>query len=150
MKVENLFHLILICFLGLMACSNKKALNTPHEKVRFSLAADSSAVEMHGLSSDVLDYLGSDSLGEKEWQSFFSVYPDHGDPELKDLQRPLAGQYLLKDSVISFVPAEEFKKDSVYFARFYTRNILGKPSDLVMDGRGLSEQAEIVEFSFKK
>jgi hypothetical protein len=150
MKFENLFHIMLICFLGLTACKGKQREDLPRQQVRLSLSADSSAVELHGLPADVLESLGTDSLGEKQWQSFFGVYSDPGDPELKDLQRPVSGSYSVKDSIISFVPAEEFEKDSLYFTRFYSRYILDKPSDVIMGEGGISAQAEVVEFVFKR
>ena len=150
MKFENLFHLMVICFFGLTACQGKPQKDTDKQDVRISLSDDSSVVELHDLPLDVLDYLGSDTLGEKEWQGFFAVYPDPGDPELKDLQRPVSGSYSVKDKIILFIPTKEFKKDNVYFARFYMRNILAKPSEVVMGERGLSAPAEVVEFEFKR
>jgi hypothetical protein len=150
MKFENLFHIVLICFLVLTACRGNREQNLHGKQVRFSLSPDSSAVALQGLPADVLEYLGSDTLAEKEWQAFFGVYPEPEDPELKDIQRPVSGSYSVKDSIILFVPAEAFKKDSLYFARFYSRSILAKPSDVIMGEGGLSAQADVVEFVFKR
>ena len=150
MKFENLFHIMLICFLALGACEQKAATDGALESVKFSLSADSSGVELHKLSADVLDFLQSDTLTEKQWQAFFGVYPEPGDPELRDFQKALPGNYRLMDSVIIFSPAERFRKDSVYFARFYKRNILAKPSDVILGDRGLSAENDIVEFVFKR
>jgi hypothetical protein len=150
MKVENLFHIILIFLVGLSSCSRKSAEQAPEQSIRISLSEDSSGVELHGLDADVLEWLGTDTLGEKEWQGFFAIFSDQGDPELRDLQRPLAGEYRVKDRMILFVPAEKFKPDSVYFARYYSRDILEKPSDLIMREGSLSGNAGVVEFVFKR
>jgi len=150
MKVENLFHIIVICFLGLGACKGKQRDVYMLPQLRFSLSADSSSVELHGLPADFIDALSADSLGEKEWQGLLGVYSDPNDPEMRDFQRPLAGQYSLRDSVVLFVPAEAFKRDSVYFARFYNQHILAKPSDMIMGDRRISGDAEVLEFVFTK
>ena len=150
MKFENLFHIMLICFLTLGACNRKEAENGALERVRFSLSADSSSVEVHKLPADVLDFLQADTLSEKQWQAFFGVYRQPVDAELKDFQKPLSGSYRLQDSLIIFSPSEDFRKDSVYFARFYKRNILVKPSDVILGDRGLSAETDVIEFDFKR
>lgn len=151
MLVANLVHriLVIISLLLLMACQSKPSAPSVTGKVQIRLSADSSAVELHGVRPDVIEYLQSDSIGEKEWQSFFSVYPAPEDPELRDLQRPLPGNYLIRDTTIVFIPEEKFEKDSLYFARCYSRQIMDEPSDLVM-GRKLPAGAEFVEFDFKR
>ena len=149
MKVENLFHIILISLLVMTACNSKPAPQAKQKEVHISLSADSSTVELHMLQPDVLEYLQRDSLTRKEWQNVFAVYPDVTDPELRDLQPALEGDYLVKDSIIVFLPKEGFKNDSAYFARFYSPQILMKPSDVIMEGN-LSRRAEIIEFNFRR
>ena len=149
MKFENVLHIILISFSCLTACSSNPTPSALQKGVHITLSADSSTVELHDVELDVLEYLQGDSLSKKEWQGLFAVYPDTNDPELRDLQFPLEGNYIVRDSIIVFLPKEDFKKDSQYFARFYRRKILGKPSDVVIEGN-LSRQTQTVEFNFKR
>lgn len=131
------------------ACREKTSDLSSGIRVQMNLSADSSAVELHHVRPDVLEYLQSDSLSLKEWQSFFSVYPVPSDPEMRDFQPSLPGLYSVRDSTIVFIPEKQFEKDSLYFARCYSRQIMVEPSDLVM-GRKLSAEAEFVEFEFKR
>ena len=131
------------------ACNPKPSPGALQKGVHISISADSSSVELHKLEPDVLEYLQEDSLTVKEWQSVFAVYQDVNDPELRDLQPALEGKYFVRDSVIIFLPKEGFKNDSVYYARFYSPQILMKPSDVIGEGN-LSKRAEVVEFSFKR
>lgn len=149
MKIENTLHIILISFLCLTACSSKPSPGALQKGVHISLSADSSTIELHNLQPDVLEYLQRDSLTKKEWQSVFAVYQDISDPELRDLQKALEGKYLVRDSMIIFLPTEGFKRDSAYFARFYSPKILAKPSDVIVEGN-LSRQSETVEFIFRR
>lgn len=149
MKIENLFHFILISFLIISACNrNQSSLASPNE-VNISLSVDSTAVELHDVRPDVLEYFRSDSINEKDWQSFFAIYPESHDPEMRDLQQPLKGIYTVKDSTILFVPKDKFEKDIVYFARCYSRKVLSKPSDIIWGGK-LSEKTEPIELVFKR
>jgi len=149
MKFEKILHIILIGIPYLSACSSHPSPDVLQKGVHISLSADSSSVELHRVQPDVLAYLQGDSLSRKDWQSLFAVYPDSPDPELRDLQIPLEGDYVLRDSTIVFLPHEGFKKDSAYFARFYSRKILGTPSDVVLEGN-LSGQAKTVEYKFRR
>ncbi|HUH33248.1 MAG TPA: hypothetical protein VLZ28_04795 [Daejeonella sp.] len=132
-----------------MSCNSSPAPEEIQKGVHISLSADSSTVELHDVEPDVLAYLQKESLSNKEWQSLFAVYPDTNDPELRDLQFPLEGNYVIRDSFIVFLPKEAFKKDSAYFARFYRSQILMKPSDVIKEGN-LSRRAEVVEFNFRR
>lgn len=147
MKVENLFHILLIILLGCVSCKPKSSKPGSESRVQFQLSSDSSTIVLHHANAALLEYLREDSLSEKQWQSFFSVYTDPGDEELRDIQKPIQGQYLLRDSLIIFVPAEKFHQGVKYFARFYNRHVLDKPSDVIRE-RKLGE-SEFTEFSFK-
>lgn len=150
MEVRNLLVFsIMNVMLFTTACREKTSETSSGKRVQISLSADSSAVELRHVRPDVLEYLQSDSLSLKEWQSFFSVFLTPGDPELRDLQRPLNGRYSVRDTTIVFIPEKQFEKDSLYFARCFSRQIMDEPSDLVM-GRKLSAESEFVEFNFKR
>lgn len=149
MKIENLFQLILISFMALIACNVDLKPELVPKSIRITLSADSSSVELHRVPKTILDYLQTDSLSQQEWQSFFSVYRDASDPEFRDMQPALDGNYILKDSLILFIPNEKFKKDSAYNARCYTRHLMAKPSDIIK-GQKLSGQTEVIEFGFKR
>lgn len=150
MKLDKLAHSIFMISLFLVAaCQSKPTAPSLANQVQIRLSADSSSVELHAVRPDVVDYLKSDSIGLKEWQSFFSVYPAPADPEMRDFQRPLPGSYRVRDTTIVFIPNEQFEKDSLYFVRCYSRQIMDEPSDLVM-GEKLSVATEFVEFEFKR
>jgi hypothetical protein len=148
MKIENLFHIILFIILLLSACGNDQSADRSKTEAFLQLSADSTGVELHHLDVEAIEYLKSDSIGEKEWQSFFSVYPDSKDPELRGLQVPLSGNYTIRDSIIFFTPAEKFKKDSVYFARFYRHALLSSSSEII-EGRKIFGQSKPIELVFK-
>jgi len=150
MKFENLFHIMLICFLAITGCADRQAKIAAAQQPRLSLSADSSAVELHDLPADILEHFRTDTLTIREWQGFFAVYRDPGDPELKDIQAPLAGTYSVNDSLVVFVPDDDFVSDSGYFARYYDRNILAAPSDIVVNKRGLSAEVKVVEVVFRR
>lgn len=149
MKIENLFQFILISFLAVTACNADTTTGVPPQRMSLSLSADSSAVELRQVPEHILEYFQSDSLSQKEWQSFFSVYPDASNPELRGLQAAIAGRYVLHDSTIVFIPQEKFQKDSAYYARCYTRSLLATPSDIIK-GKNISSDAEFIEFDFKR
>ena len=147
MKFENLFQIILVSFLVFAGCDSKPTQQALPKKVVISLSADSSFVILQRLPADVLDYLKADSIGQRQWQSIFSVYTDPKNPELRDFQSPLSGIYKVEDSLIYFIPDKAFQKDSAYFSRFYGRDILAQPSDIIK-GHKLKGQAQVTEFDF--
>ena len=149
MKIENLFHIILFSLLFLSACNREASKVSLADELTISLSDDSNSIELHKIRPEVLEYFKSDSLTEKDWKGFLSVYPDTDDPELRDLQKPLDGNYLVRDSVIFFVPKEEFQKDSSYFVRVYSKDIVSGPADFILGGK-LPQRSEPIEFFFKR
>lgn len=147
MKVENLFHIFLIILLTVTSCKTKPTRSEVSDHAQFRLSADSTAVELTHANTELLEYLKQDSLTEKQWQSFFAVYPDPGVEELRDLQKPIQGKYLLQDSLIIFVPQQKFQNGAGYFARYYNRNVLNTPSDILREGK--LGATEFIEYSFK-
>ncbi|MEO8795949.1 MAG: hypothetical protein ABI390_10815, partial [Daejeonella sp.] len=55
------------------------------------------------------------------------------DPDLRDIQKPLAGNYSVKDSTINFKPAQQFKKGEAYFVQCYARKIYVAPQDFIRE-----------------
>ncbi len=149
MKIENLFQIILISFLVFAACKAKPGIDAVAQQITIALSSDSTSVELRRVPEHILQYLRTDSLTQKEWQTFFSVYPDVSNPEIRDLQLPLGGNYLVRDSLILFIPTTKFERDSSYFARFYSRKLIDKPSDVIR-GKKLFEDSKVVEFGFKR
>lgn len=150
MDVRNLLVFIIMnAMLLTAACREKTSETSSGKRVQISLSSDSSAVQLCHVRPDVLEYLKSDSLSLKEWQSFFSVFPTPKDPEMRDFQPSLPGSYSVRDTTIVFIPEEPFAKDSSYFARCFSRQIMDEPSDLLM-GKKLSAESEFVEFDFKR
>ena len=147
MKFENLFHIILFSFLVLTSCSGKQSPVALGSDVYINLSHDSSAIELHRISKDVLDYFRSENIKKKEWESFFAVYSNPIDEELRDFQPPIEGKYSIMDSLIIFKPETDFKPDSSYFARCYSHNLLSKPSD-IMVGKNFTGQKPVAELIF--
>lgn len=146
MKFENLFHILLFFLLAVVSCKLKPSDPGIQNHVQIKLSADSSAIELYHAHTELLEYLKQDTLSGKQWQSFFAIYADPGEEELREIQKPLEGKYMLQDSLIIFVPGEKFKKGASYFARYYNRHVLDKASDVIRE-RNLGE-SEFTEFRF--
>lgn len=149
MKIENLFHIILFSLLVLSGCDQKAPNISFTKQLYISLSEDSSAIELHKVRPDVLEYFTSDSISEKDWKGFLSIYPETNDLETRDLQKPLDGKYIVRDSLIVFIPDPEFQKGSSYFVRVYSKDIISKPADIILGGK-LQQQSKPLEFVFKR
>jgi hypothetical protein len=145
--VENLFRIIIISFLISTSCGQKQSPIALKPDVFISLSADSTTIELHRIPKDVLNYFKSDSIESKEWASFFAVYPDSKNIELRDFQPVLSGTYRVNDSLIVFKPDISFKSDSAYFARCYNHELWFEPSKIISASKSYGP-APIAELFF--
>lgn len=148
MKLKILFHIAAIIFLTFNSCKQGKVKQSPSNDMLIRLSADSSAVELHHIPPYVIDEFLADSLENSQWENFFAVYEESPDPEMRDFQPALHGQYLIGDGIVRFLPDEDFRKDASYFARYYTRILLQEPQDII-SSRKLSSSEGFVEYKFK-
>ena len=147
MKVENLFHIILFIFIIASGCKPPAQSTNNSTFLIIRLSPDSSAVELHGVPAEVLADFKSDSLTEKEWNSFFAIYKVPADPELRDIERPVTGVYQVKDSVVNFTPKDPFLKKQSYFVQCYARKLFVEPEDIVKS-RKLPSRNSVQEVVF--
>jgi hypothetical protein len=147
MKVENLFHIISFIFLIASGCKSPGQSENNSTLLTIKLSQDSSAVELHGIPSEVLAEFKSDSLSEKEWRSFFAIYKVPADPELRDIERPVKGDYVINDSIVNFTPTEPFHKKQSYFVQCYARKLFVEPEDIVKS-RKLPSRSSVQEVTF--
>ena len=147
MKVENLFHIISFIFLIASGCKPPVQSANNSTSLVIRLSQDSSAVELHGVPAEVLADFKYDSLTEKEWNSFFAIYNVPADPELRDIERPVKGSYVIKDSIVNFTPAEPFHKKQSYFVQCYARKLFVEPEDIIKS-RKLPSRNSVQEVVF--
>lgn len=83
-----------------------------------SLTDSNHSIIIAGFDRAIIADIGRDTAGGV-WQSLLPVYKMPGDTDMKDYQNAQPGNYRLKDSVIIFTPDTPFKKDKVYFIRYY-------------------------------
>lgn len=149
MNVKNLFHFLLIIFCTSGGCSSAGKPEAGQTGIEISLSRDSTSVELHHISRDILQSFQTDSLDEDQWQDFFAVYIEPADATLRDIQKPLKGTYHVSGSLISFTPAVAFKKGQTYYAQCYAKKLLIEPTDIIISRKLPSETAPVEKtFSF--
>ncbi len=132
MNFKQLFYIIFI-FLFISACGSPDKAVENETSIVISLSRDSSEIVLKGIPKDIIDEFKTDTISEKEWHSFFSVFLEPDDPDLRDTQKPLQGSYSVNDSTINFKPSESFKKGESYFVQCYARKIYVAPQDFIRD-----------------
>ncbi len=76
------------------------------------------SIEFKGLEYAITGEINRDSV-PGIWQGLIPVYRMPADTDMKDYQRPLPGQYRLKDSAVVFTPDTPFVKNQTYFLRYF-------------------------------
>lgn len=147
MKLKNLFHIPAIIFLTLSGCGSADTMKTANSGIKIRLTPDSSAVELYSIPLNILEELRADSLEANQWKDFFAVYEEPEDVEMRDFQTAIDGAYIVKDSLIVFVPNKSFTKGRSYFSRCYTKDILEEPEDIISK-RELSPIGGFLEYKF--
>jgi len=104
----------IIFLLLIVGCASKSNKAT----IKISLK-DSNSLKITGIANDILQEINRDSATTAVWQSLIPVYRMHKDTDLKDYQPPQPGKYVVTDSAVVFTPDTPFKKQQLYFLRFY-------------------------------
>jgi len=147
MKLKNLFYISVIIFLTYYGCGPAEKEIKANTGVRIELSRDSSAVELQRIPSYAIKEFLADSMETQQWQNFFAVYEEPLDKEMRDFQPAIEGDYLVKDSLVSFIPTIGFKKGISYFSRCYTRELMQEPEDILAT-RDLSPTDDFLEYKF--
>ena len=125
-KILLLFFMVI-----LTNCSNNKIGSTNSPNIKSKLSIDKTHVEFYPLPDYAIQVFISDSLSQKQYQNLFAVYPETLDPDMRDLQEPLEGDYSLTDTSIIFRPTITFKKNQKYFALCNIKSLLIDPSEII-------------------
>lgn len=147
MKLKNLFYIPAIIFLTYFGCVPAEKEINPNKGIRIGLSGDSTAVELQRIPSYAIEEFRSDSMKTEQWQDFFAVYEEIPDKEMREFQPAIDGDYLMNDSLVSFIPKEGFTKGKSYFSRCYTRDLLQEPEDLIAT-RDLFSTDGYLEYKF--
>ncbi len=147
MKLKNLFYIPAIIFLTYFGCGRAEREIKANTGVRIALSGDSSAVELQRIPSYAIKEFRADSMKKEQWQDFFAVYEEIPDKEMRDFQPAIDGNYLVNDSLVSFIPTDGFKKGKSYFSRCYTRELMQEPEDIIAT-RDLSPTDGFLEYKF--
>ncbi len=147
MKLKNLFYIIVFIFLTLYGCGRTESTETANAGLKIRLSADSTKVQLYNVPLNIIEELRSDSLGTEQWQDFFAVYEEVSDKEMRDFQPALNGSYTIMDSLVEFMPSENFTSGKPYFARCYIKDIIEQPEEII-SARDLSPTDGFLEFRF--
>lgn len=140
------FLFCLVGILAISACQNRTGLDNELD-LQVRLSPDSSAVMLKNMPAELLTFLQSDSLDTVFCKQFFAVYPETGDPDLRDLQKPLPGNYQLRDSALLFTPLVPFVKGQAYFVQVYPKNLQLNLLQLFKK-EGLQSKSKPFEYKF--
>ena len=108
------YVVILLLIVGCASKSNKMVL-------KISLVDSSKSLKITGVDDDILQEISRDSANNA-WLSLVPVYRTPTDTDLKDLQAPQPGKYLVTNGAIVFTPDTPFKSNQAYFVRYYRYN----------------------------
>ncbi len=107
--------LVLVLLFSLFSC-NPSANNLLQNQIKIYLNTDSSAVIVSGFNPIELEELKKDSF--QNYHQLFEVFVKV-DEELQDLQKPIEGEYAIKDSILTFKPIKNFKSGNTYLVECY-------------------------------
>lgn len=116
-----MYKICLLAILIFFFSCNSRTNNKLEELVKIEINQDSSAIEVKGIDSFILNELKSDSLSKENLSANFSVF-NKVDEDLQDLERPIKGQYQLTEIGIYFKPDKPFKKNKSYLIELYIQN----------------------------
>lgn len=122
MHQKHVLNLVLVLILVLCACTNYTQNNTGVD-LAVQLSADSNSVVLSNLPADLLQELGTDTLASELSKRFFEVYQDPLGPDLRDIEKPLQGNYQVKNKDLIFTPNVPFQKGKAYFVLVFAKNL---------------------------
>lgn len=148
MKLKNIFHIFAIISILFSSCKHNKVQEDTSNKPIIKLNPNNQTVELSGLEYLALEELKTDSLPDSLWSNFFAIYEEPSDPEMRDFQPALEGNYTIKGAIVRFKPKHNFKKNQLYFARSYNKLLLHDAEDLIKT-RELFHSDGFIEYKFK-
>jgi hypothetical protein len=107
---KSVWIFLLLCF----GCTHQPKQPAVH----LTLINNNQSVEFKGLDYAITGEINRDSV-PGIWQGLIPVYRMPADTDMKDYQKPLPGQYRLKDSAVVFTPDTPFVKNQTYFVRYF-------------------------------
>ena len=119
-KICKVLLIVPIILLILSSCQ-PKSNNQLEEEIAIRISSDSNAVEFSGFNPYILRELKTDSLSNKDWQHYFSIY-QKVDEDVQELQKPIPGIYLINKKSVSFKPNTSFVKGRTYLVELYIQD----------------------------
>nr|WP_294899040.1 hypothetical protein [uncultured Pedobacter sp.] len=104
-----------------MSCNNSDS-NLLANKIEISGSADSCCIFIRNIDKSVVKTLIADGLTLVQWQSNISVYKKTDDEDVQDLEKPIPGNYILRNNQLIFKPTKPFKKGERYLVALYLQN----------------------------
>ncbi len=148
MHQKHALNLVLVVMLALCACTDNTK-NIKSVDLAVKLSADSSSVVLSNLPADLINELGSEKLIFDEGKRFFEVYQEPLDPDLRDLQKPIPGDYQVKNKDLAFTPHVPFQKGKAYFVLVFAKNLSLNPIKMLQKNSWqIAEQPLEYKFSY--
>ncbi len=117
-----MWRLNIVILLILSTSCNHSDSNLLANKIEISTSSDSCCIVIKNINKSVVKTLITDSLSETQWQNNIAVYRKTADEDLQDLEKPVSGDYSLKDNELIFKPKIPFKKGERYLVEVYLQN----------------------------
>jgi hypothetical protein len=104
----------LLLLFALLGCKSKSVETSIH----INLTDSSRHLKISGLDYAIVQDINRDTT-TNIWQNLIQVYRMPADTDMKDFQQIQPGKYLVKDSVVVFIPDTPFAQHKTYFVRYY-------------------------------
>ena len=104
-----------------MSCNHPNS-NLLANKIEISLSLDSCCIVIKNINKSVIKTLITANLSVAQWQNNISVYKKTAEEDLQDLEKPMPGDYSLKNDELVFKPKNPFKKGERYLVEVYLQN----------------------------
>jgi hypothetical protein len=104
---------------------------TRTNQIHIALTPDKHSLKITGLDLLTVQDINRDSSGGN-WQSLVPVYKMPADTDMKNYQPIQPGKYIVKDSLVIFMPDTPFAAQQTYYVRYYKFDANSKSSDYIM------------------
>lgn len=143
-------NLLVYLFFIVMIPTGCNNLNSTADEVdlKIKLSSDSSSILLCNLPPDLLAEFEKHPADTNILSRFFAVYEEPSDPDLKDLQKPIAGKYELQQNTLAFKPQQAFKKGQAYYAQVYIKKMSLNPISMLQN-KAWKDKGKPVEFKFR-
>jgi hypothetical protein len=108
---KSIFIIILFIAVG---CKRK---DTP-PAIQISLIDSNKHLKISGMDYAIVQDINRDTT-TNVWQNLIQVYRLPADTDMKDFQPIQPGKYMVRDSVVVFMPDTPFNPHQTYFMRYY-------------------------------